>query len=136
MQQTVTAAADVPASDADRGDFRAFVSAWVKTNCPPALIGSSVIYHGGSKEAVDQAVIEWCAACHAQGWTVPEWPKEYGGAGLDPERAEIVREVMAALGAPRPLNGIGVTMIGPLLLEAGTPEQKRRHLPQIAAGRI
>jgi len=33
-------------------------------------------------------------AMRDKGWTVPHWPKEYGGGGLDPEQAKIVRQEM------------------------------------------
>jgi alkylation response protein AidB-like acyl-CoA dehydrogenase len=34
------------------------------------------------------------------------------------------------------LAGMGVTMVGPTLLEYGTPEQKSRHLPGMASGEV
>jgi alkylation response protein AidB-like acyl-CoA dehydrogenase len=43
---------------------------------------------------------------------------------------------MADVGAPTPLAGMGTMMIGPTLLEHGTPEQKAEHLPRIASGEI
>ena len=38
----------------------------------------------------------WFERMRDKGWTVPHWPKEYGGGGLDPEQAKIVRQEMAA----------------------------------------
>ena len=38
--------------------------------------------------------------------------------------------------APIPLSGMGVTMIGPTLLEHGTDDQKARHLSNIANGKV
>ena len=38
--------------------------------------------------------------------------------------------------APTPLSGMGVTMIGPTLLEHGTDDQKSRHLRSIANGKV
>ena len=35
-----------------------------------------------------------------------------------------------------PVSGMGTIMIGPTLLEYGTPEQKARHLPRIARGEV
>src|SRR5260370_1851509 len=70
-----------------------------------------------------------------KGWTVPHWPKEYGG-GVDPEQTKIVRQEMAAIGARQPLVSFGISMLGPALLKYGTDAQKKEHLPKIAAGLI
>jgi alkylation response protein AidB-like acyl-CoA dehydrogenase len=43
---------------------------------------------------------------------------------------------MARLRAPVPLIGFGLTMIGPTLLQYGSEEQKREHLPRIVRGEI
>jgi len=71
-----------------------------------------------------------------KGWTVPHWPKEYGGGGLDPEQAKIVRQEMAAIGARQPLVSFGISMLGPALLHYGTEAQKKAYLPDITAGKI
>jgi alkylation response protein AidB-like acyl-CoA dehydrogenase len=72
----------------------------------------------------------------ARGWTVPHWPKEYGGAGLDKEKVKILREEMARINARSPLDSFGISMLGPALLQFGTEEQKLEHLPRIARGEI
>ena len=43
---------------------------------------------------------------------------------------------MQRIKARAPLVGMGLSMIGPALLEFGTDEQKSEHLPQIASGAI
>jgi alkylation response protein AidB-like acyl-CoA dehydrogenase len=43
---------------------------------------------------------------------------------------------MGKLRIPAPLVGFGLTMIGPTLLQYGTEEQKREHLPKICRGEI
>src|SRR4051794_41949449 len=71
-----------------------------------------------------------------KGWTVPHWPTEFGGGGLDPEQAKIVRQEMAAIGARQPLTSFGISMLGPALLKYGTDAQKKEHLPKITAGLV
>jgi acyl-CoA dehydrogenase len=71
-----------------------------------------------------------------RGWTAPTWPREYGGGGLEKAQAKILAEEMARLRMKPPLIGFGLTMIGPLLLEHGSEEQKRRFLPEICRGEI
>jgi alkylation response protein AidB-like acyl-CoA dehydrogenase len=71
-----------------------------------------------------------------RGFTAPTWPVAYGGAGLDRSDARILAEELLALGLRPPLIGFGLTMIGPLLLQEGTEEQKRVHLPRIVRGEV
>jgi alkylation response protein AidB-like acyl-CoA dehydrogenase len=71
-----------------------------------------------------------------RGWTAPTWPKNYGGGGLSPEEAKVLAQEMARIKARPPLFSFGLWMLGPVLLEYGTEEQKRWHLPKIARGEI
>ena len=52
--------------------------------------------------------------------------REYGGGGLSPDEAKVLRQELAALKLPPPLIGFGLEMIGPTLLRYGTEAQKRR----------
>ncbi len=78
----------------------------------------------------------WMDRMAGKGWTVPTWPQECGGAGLSSEENQILQVEMRRIGARTPLIGMGVTMIGPALLEFGNEEQKKEHLPKIARGEI
>jgi len=69
-----------------------------------------------------------------RGYTVPRWPKEYGGAGLSADEARILQDELDALRLAPALLGMGVSMIGPTLLVHGSDAQKQRFLPQIASG--
>ena len=91
---------------------------------------------GGTREPISAARRRWFDACYERGWTVPSWPKAYGGAGLDPAQHRALRAEMAAIGAPAPLTGMGVSMIGPTLLEFGNEAQRAEHLPKVASGQV
>ena len=71
-----------------------------------------------------------------RGWTVPDWPKDYGGGGLSAAETAVLKEEMARIGARTPLASFGISMLGPALLMFGTEEQKTHYLPQIARGEI
>jgi alkylation response protein AidB-like acyl-CoA dehydrogenase len=71
-----------------------------------------------------------------KGWTAPAWPKEYGGGGLNQEESSILGEELRAINARPAHTGMGLSMIGPALLEYGTEEQKLEHLPKIIRGEI
>ena len=121
---------------ADLSAFRREARSWLEQQCPAALRGRAVSYEGGAKEPIGAEQRAWFDACRERGWTVPSWPKIYGGAGLDAEQHRALRAEMAAIGAPAPLTGMGVSMIGPTLLELGTLQQKTEHLPKIANGQV
>ncbi len=80
-----------------------------------------------------KAATEWAAALAERGWAAPHWPEEYGGAGLSPVEELILQEEMMRARVPT-VNGIGVFLLGPTLLEHGTDEQKAEHLPKTARG--
>ena len=74
--------------------------------------------------------------CAEKGFTAPEWPTLYGGAGLSREEARALGEEMRALHCRGPLFNYGLLMLAPVLLQYGTEEQKAEHLPPIARGEI
>src|ERR1043165_2227160 len=78
----------------------------------------------------------WMDVMAARGWTVPDWPTEYGGGGLSPAETKILRQEMARINARNPLMSFGISMLGPALLKYGTEEQKKHYLTEIARGEI
>ena len=67
-------------------------------------------------------------ACLEHGLTAPDWPVELGGAGLTGSETRVFYDVLKSLRAPNPLSGSGKAMLGPLILELGTEDQKKRHI--------
>jgi len=121
--------------------FREETRAWLEENCPLAMREPAKsfedIYNGGRNPEIshpDQVV--WCERMAERGWTVPHWPREYGGGGLDGDEVKILKEEMQRIGARRPLDSFGISMLGPALLEFGNEEQKLDHLPKICRGEI
>jgi acyl-CoA dehydrogenase len=126
---------------ADLDSFRAEIAAWLEANCPaemrkPVKSDDDVCWGGRKWVFQSEAQKQWLEACAAKGYTVPDWPKEYGGAGFSPAEAKILRSEMARLGCRSPLNSFGIWMLGPALLKFGSEEQKLHYLPQIARGEI
>ena len=121
-------------------EFRAEIRAWLQANCPasmrtPFLPGHEV--WGGRRRTFpsDDARI-WFERAVERGFTVPSWPKEYGGAGLSREQARILDHEMRSMGCRSPLISFGIWMLAPVLMEYATDEQKAEHLPAIARGEI
>ena len=117
-------------------EFRKEVANWLNENCPEGAKGPGQIAVGSSKITLEPDVKLWMERCAERGFTAPTWPTEYGGGGLTPQQAKILFEEMAEVRARTPLTGMGMSMIGPTLLEFGTEEQKTRHLPKIVRGEV
>lgn len=121
--------------------FRAETRDWLEASCPPAMRepvrDEEDVYWGGRKARFkSDAQRQWFEACRDKGYTVPAWPTEYGGAGLSPAEAKVLREEMARINARPPLSSFGIWMLGPALLQFGTEGQKQRFLNEIARGEI
>ena len=125
---------------ADLAAFRAEARAWLEANCPASMRTPMPADEspGGGRRAQyknpDTKV--WLDRCAERGYTAPAWPKAYGGAGLDQDELNVWREEVRRINARPPLVGMGLSMIGPALLEYGTDAQKTEHLPKIVSGEI
>jgi alkylation response protein AidB-like acyl-CoA dehydrogenase len=117
-------------------EFRSDVRGWLAENCPEGAKGPGQIANGSSKIELEPDVALWLERCAEKGFTAPTWPTEFGGGGLSAAQAKIFYEEMGNVGARMPLGGMGMTMIGPTLLEYGTQAQKERHMPKIIRGEI
>lgn len=126
---------------ADLETFRAETRAWLEANCPPEMREpirdeSDMCWGGRNPVFKNDAQRRWMEVMAERGWTVPDWPKEYGGGGLSAAETKILRQEMARINARNPLMSFGISMLGPALLKYGTEEQKKRFLPEIARGEI
>ncbi|MEW4467318.1 acyl-CoA dehydrogenase family protein [Parasphingorhabdus sp. JC815] len=77
--------------------------------------------------------VEWQAILNEKGWAAPSWPKEYGGTGWSVEQRFIFSEEYCKRDLP-PLLPNSLLMVGPLLIDLGTAEQKAKYLPRILSG--
>ena len=120
--------------------FRAETRSWLEGNCPESMRTPMILQEmpGGGKRAKyrNPETKLWLDRCAAMGFTASTWPKEYGGAALSVGENLILHAEMARINARTPLVGMGLSMIGPALLEYGTEEQKTDHLPKITSGEI
>lgn len=120
--------------------FRADTRAWLEQNCPPGMrtpMPDNERVWGGSKPVFSHPESKvWMERMIERGWTAPQWPKEYGGGGLDREHATVLSEEMQRLNCRPPLFSFGLGMLGPLLLDIGSAEEKQKYLPPIVRGEI
>jgi acyl-CoA dehydrogenase len=125
----------------DLENFRAETRAWLEANCPPEMREpmrdeSDACWGGRNPAFKSTAQKQWMEVMAERGWTVPDWPKEYGGGGLAAAETKILKQEMARIGARNPLMSFGISMLGPALLKYGNEEQKQLYLNQIAKGEI
>jgi alkylation response protein AidB-like acyl-CoA dehydrogenase len=112
-----------PEAEALRGEVREFLAT--------ALTGRKPVERAESWTGMDAA---FSRAMGERGWIGMTWPKQYGGHERTALERYVVLEEMLAAGAPVALHWIADRQSGPLILRAGTEEQRRTLLPRIAAG--
>ena len=124
----------------DTENFRAETRSWLEANCPPAmrqpLTQEQIVWSGSEITFGNDDQRVWFERMRDRGWFAPDWPKELGGGGLTPKQARIVEQEMQRLSCRPPQFNLGVWMLGPVLLEIGTEEQKREHLAPMMEGRM
>jgi alkylation response protein AidB-like acyl-CoA dehydrogenase len=117
-----------PELEAFRKEVRAFVSQYAPAIPPRAGVRSA------ENEAELKALQVWTARLYEAGYAGADWPTEYGGRDdRSAEHAIVVGEELARAQVPG-VQGGGV-LAAHALIHFGTEEQRRRHLPEIRAGR-
>ena len=119
MQLTYTPAQQV---------FRTGVRQWLETHVPRQPLQSF------DTESGFQQHRDWEATLARGRWSMVTWPKELGGRGCDLIEWLIFEEEYWRVGAPMRVNQNGIFLLGPTLMDFGTPEQKARFLPRMATG--
>ncbi len=109
---------DLNYSPEDRA-FRAKTREWLAANAPQEDL----------KTLAERKA--WHRKLYEAGYVGMLWPREYGGWGATPMQQAIVQDEMARIGAPPPINGLGIGFIGPTIIVHGTPAQKERYLRKI-----
>ena len=120
----------------DLNAFREETRTWLEENCPEGMRNLSFHWEDAHKIYNTDVAEVWRERMAAKGWIAPMWPVAYGGGGLSREEAVVLSQEMGRIKATAASSGMGLTMIGPTLLEFGSEAQKQRHLPSICDGTI
>jgi len=109
----------------DTDVFRATVRAFFEQHYPSAL--------RNPKQRLRWSEIrDWTLTLSRHGWLAPSWPAQYGGMGLTPEKLITFIEEQERHGVGRAPD-MGITMVGPLLIQHGSEAQRAHYLPRILA---
>jgi alkylation response protein AidB-like acyl-CoA dehydrogenase len=107
--------------------FRAEARAWLEANVPREPLPSLDTRLGF------EAHRKWEQTLNSGGWAMVPWPVEYGGRGANLLEWLIFEEEYYRAGAPGRVNQNGIFLLGPTIMEYGTPAQKSRYLAKMAS---
>ena len=114
--------------------FRTEVRTWLEDH----VVGEFAALGGrggsGDETFGFETRLEWERVLAAAGWTCIGWPPEHGGRGASIAHQVIFNEEYVKARAPGRVSILGEGLIGPTLIQYGTPEQQARFLPPIVAG--
>jgi alkylation response protein AidB-like acyl-CoA dehydrogenase len=108
--------------------FRQEVRSWLEAHVPQQPLKSFDTREGFRRHR------EWERTLNEGRFSAVNWPVEYGGRGVTLLQWLIFEEEYYRAGAPGRVNQNGIFLLGPTLMEFGTPEQKARYLPRMASG--
>jgi alkylation response protein AidB-like acyl-CoA dehydrogenase len=113
-------------------EFRRTVRAFVSDHLPANWGGIGAMAHDDALAFTER----WRKLLYENGLLGLSWPQEYGGAGRTKVEQVVLVEELARAGVPAmgPNDTFSLKMVGGVLLEWGTEEQKKRFLPRILSG--
>jgi len=118
---------------AEEAALRERVQALLRRELPPDW--DVLSRHGPGSPEVTEFSLAFCPKLAAEGLLVPHWPREHGGRDAPAWEHFIIGEELWAAGEPRGAQYMNVNYIGQTIMRFGTPQQKARYLPEMAAGR-
>jgi alkylation response protein AidB-like acyl-CoA dehydrogenase len=109
--------------------FRTEIREWLEANVPKDTPADDDEY--SDDRASFDFRRDWQRKLGEAGYLAMHWPKEYGGGGATLVEQVIFNEEYAKSRAPQPVNGLGLSLVGPTLITHGTDAQKQRFLKNI-----
>lgn len=106
-------------------EFRMEARAWLEANVPVSHLAPAHTEEGF------EARRNWEQRLFEAGWAAVHWPRRYGGRDAGVRESAVFTEEYLRAGAPERINGLGLNLFGPALLEFGTDLQRERWLPSI-----
>ena len=118
--------------DADLKEFREQADAWFAENtvADPDFMLPITFMEVGTEQQFE-FLRAWQRKVYEAGYLGAAWPKEYGGGGLPQAFQDAATEAMRKHNGPIMLNAIGLNWTGPLLLDIGKQEDKKKYVKGI-----
>ena len=107
--------------------FRDELRAFIRDKLPTDIRDRMRLGYSAEKEDTTR----WQRILNERHWAAYMWPQEWGGPGWSPIQRMIFLEENQLANAPD-MQVFNITMIGPVLVQFGTEEQKKRFLPRAA----
>ena len=104
--------------------FRDELTAWLDLHLTDEFRSDLLADPTGAEGEAFERRRAWQRVMHEGGWIGVHWPVEYGGRGATLAEYAVFLVTCAQAGAPEPANQIGINMVGPTLIESGTPAQQ------------
>ncbi len=125
-------------SEQELADFAAGCDAWFAAHTPadPGFMLPLTFMEVSTDQQFD-FLRNWQRKVYEAGYIGMSWPAEYGGGGLHPDYQRTATHIMKSHDAPILINAIANGWTGPLLLDIGREEDKRRFIqPMLSAEEI
>lgn len=113
---------------AEQQAFRAEVRAFIQERLPQDIRDRLRAGHPPRKEDT----VRWQRILNERGWAALHWPRRFGGAELGQAERLILMDELYRAPAPLP-QVFNITMLGPVLMKFGTPQQCEHFLPKLAS---
>ena len=109
--------------------FRQEFRLWLEENPPDN-------FNADTFETIEQngrfrIKLDWQKKLHSGGWVGIHWPEQYGGRGATIMEQTIYQQELGRAGAPGLANPLGISLVGPTLMQWGTERQKQPFIPKI-----
>ncbi len=93
---------------------------------------------GGGRARPDRKALDWQARLIEAGYAARTVPRRYGGYGAEPDAldAAVIAEEFTKAGVSLGVQGQGIRMLAPTLLEVGTEEQRERWIGPTIRGEV
>lgn len=124
----------------DLDQFRQEVRTWLEANCPMSLRtptpDGELIWGGSDVNFTFDDQRLWFDRMRDKNWFCPSWSTEYGGGGLNSKENGILESEIRRLKCRPPQINLGIWMLGPVLLEHGSEQQKQQFLKLMTRGEV
>ena len=122
-------------ADVDKKELAEFArdaNAWFAENTPrdPGFMLPLTFMEVGTDQQFE-FLRDWQRKVYEAGYLGAAWPAEYGGGGLSQEFQDAATAAMKKHRAPIMLNAIGLNWTGPLLLDMGSEEDRKKYIKGI-----